>query len=65
MSGYRDFARTEAYGYDVRVSGELASPRAASNPGGFDARRFMQNYNIYRTDVNVYPGRRAADAPRA
>jgi len=53
MDGYRDFARTEAYGYDVRVSGEMGIARAASNPGGFDARRFMHNYNIYGL-VNVF-----------
>ncbi|HPG00869.1 MAG TPA: ComEC/Rec2 family competence protein [Kiritimatiellia bacterium] len=61
MTGYRDFARTDAYGYDVRLSGELGIARAASNPGGFDARRFMHNYNIYGL-VNVFqaPG---MDAP--
>ena len=47
LPGYETFSRTEAYGYDVELSGELTVARAAANPGGFNARRFQQNYNIY------------------
>ncbi|HMP89648.1 MAG TPA: ComEC/Rec2 family competence protein [Kiritimatiellia bacterium] len=47
MIGYSTFARTEAYGADVELRGELTVARSESNPGGFNARQFMQNYNIY------------------
>ncbi len=47
MDGYDALARTEAYGADVQIRGELTVARAEANPGGFNARRFMQNYNIY------------------
>ncbi len=47
MDGYNEFARTAAYGADVQIQGELTVARAESNPGGFNARQFMQNYNIY------------------
>jgi ComEC/Rec2-related protein len=47
MPGYERFAGTEAYGYDVEIVGELTVARAAANPGGFNARRFQQNHNIY------------------
>lgn len=47
MPSYETFAHTTAYGYDVELSGELTVARGAANPGGFDARRFQQNYNIY------------------
>lgn len=44
---YSSYARTEAYGQDVEFSGELTVARAQANPGGFNARRFMQNYNVF------------------
>ena len=47
MDGYNEFARTDAYGADLQIQGELTVARAESNPGGFNARQFMQNYNIY------------------
>lgn len=47
LPGYEQFAVTEAYGHDVEIVGELTVARAAANPGGFNARRFMQNHNIY------------------
>ncbi len=47
MEGYSQFAQTSAYGADVQIRGELTVARAESNPGGFNARQFMQNYNIY------------------
>jgi len=47
MDGYASFARTGAYGADVELKGELTVARAESNPGGFNARKFMQNYNIF------------------
>ncbi len=47
LPGYETFSRAEAYGYDVELSGELTVARGAANPGGFNARRFQQNYNIY------------------
>lgn len=46
-TNYAVFARTEAYGYDVEIQGELSAARPAANPGGFDDRRFLQNYNVY------------------
>ena len=46
-SNYTALARTQAYGNDVELSGELTVARAQANPGGFNARRFMQNYNVY------------------
>lgn len=49
MPGYERFARTEAAGADVMVSGELTFARGPANPGGFDAARFLQNYNIFGT----------------
>ena len=45
--GYSQYAKTEAYGHDVQVEGELAVARGAPNPGGFDARKFMSNYDIF------------------
>ncbi|HMP76999.1 MAG TPA: ComEC/Rec2 family competence protein [Kiritimatiellia bacterium] len=47
LPGYEQFAVTEAYGHDIEFSGELTVARAAANPGGFNARRFMQNHNVY------------------
>lgn len=47
LSGYERFATTAAYGHDVEIVGELTFARGAANPGGFDARRYLQNHNIY------------------
>lgn len=47
LDGYENFARTAAYGADVQIESELTVARAESNPGGFNARQFMQNYNIF------------------
>ena len=62
MVGYEAFARTDAYGSDVVAQGGLSVARAASNPGGFNARRFMQNYNIYGL-MSVMQDRDSAEAP--
>ncbi len=61
MNGYTNFARTAAYGADVQLRGELTVARAESNPGGFDARQFMQNYNIFGLVSLFQP--RDGDAP--
>lgn len=47
LVGYADVAATRAYGADVQLRGGLSVARAESNPGGFDARTFMRNYNIH------------------
>ena len=46
LPGYADFARTGAYGNDVRIRGELLRPPAASNPGAFSQRQFLLSQNI-------------------
>lgn len=56
VSNYSSYARTEAYGQDVEFSGELTVARAQPNPGGFNARRFMQNYNVFGL-VSLYQPR--------
>jgi ComEC/Rec2-related protein len=47
LTNYTEFDRTDAYGADVQLRGELTVARAEANPGGFDARQFMQNYDIF------------------
>lgn len=47
VAGYSEFARSDAYGKNVAVYGELSIARASANPGSFDPRRFMQNHNVY------------------
>ncbi|HMO05446.1 MAG TPA: ComEC/Rec2 family competence protein [Kiritimatiellia bacterium] len=47
LVGYTDVAATRAYGADVQIRGGLSVARAEANPGGFDARTFMRNYNIH------------------
>jgi ComEC/Rec2-related protein len=47
LENYRTFSQTAAYGFDVQVEGELSMAGGATNPGGFDARRFLQNYNFH------------------
>ncbi len=61
MQGYARFARTSAMGADIVVEGELTAAGAASNPGGFDPRRYNANYNIY----GMMRPFAAADAPPA
>lgn len=61
MDGYASFARTGAYGADVELKGELTVARAEANPGGFNARKFMQNYNIFGLMSLFQP--RGATAP--
>ncbi len=56
MAGYTNYAATSAYGHDLYFSGELTAARGAANPGGFNARRFMQNGNIFGL-VSVYAPR--------
>lgn len=62
MVGYDTFARTEAYGNDVVIQGSLTSARTAANPGGFNDRRFRQNYNMYGM-MNVLQERDSTVAP--
>jgi ComEC/Rec2-related protein len=64
IDGYDDFAQTAAYGWDVQVEGALTVARGAANPGGFDARRFMQNYNIFGL-MNLFQPPEAAPPIRA
>lgn len=47
IDGYAEWAQTAAYGADVQIQGELTVAGGPANPGGFDARQFMRNYNIY------------------
>lgn len=56
VEGYANFATTEAYGHDIEIVGELTAARAAANPGGFDARRFMQNHNVFGL-MSLFPPR--------
>lgn len=44
---YLQFANTAAYGYDVTVRGELSSAMSRANPGGFNQRQYMENYNAF------------------
>ena len=46
LPGYDNLARSDAYGYDVALSGELLSPSAAANAGSFDQAKYLRNYNI-------------------
>lgn len=59
VDDYERFAVTGAYGMDLELKGELTVARAESNPGGFNARQFMANYNIYGL-MNLFQSR---DAP--
>jgi len=47
LENFTRLAQTEAYGADIVIRGELTVARGPSVEGGFDARRFMQNHNIY------------------
>lgn len=43
---YDDLARSDAYGYDVALFGELVSPSGAANVGAFDQAKYLRNHNI-------------------
>ena len=44
--GYERLARSDAYGYDVFVTGELVSAPHASNKAAFDQANYLRSYNI-------------------
>ena len=44
--GYERLARSDAYGYDVFLTGELVSAPHASNKAAFDQANYMRSYNI-------------------
>ncbi|MBP5788088.1 MAG: ComEC/Rec2 family competence protein, partial [Kiritimatiellae bacterium] len=46
LPNYAAIARSDAYGYDVAVSGQLISPSGAANAGSFDQAKYLRNYNI-------------------
>ena len=56
LTGYAEVAATRAYGADVQLHGGLSVARAEANPGGFDARTFMRNYDIHAL-MNLREGR--------
>ena len=43
---YERYARSDAYGYDVFVTGELVSAPHASNKAAFDQANYLESYNI-------------------
>ena len=43
---YDRFARSDAYGYDVALTGELQGASHAANQGLFDQANYLRNYNI-------------------
>ena len=43
---YDRFARSDAYGYDVAMTGELLGAAHAANQGSFDQANYLRNYNI-------------------
>lgn len=43
---YDRFARSDAFGYDVAMTGELISAAHAANKGSFDQANYLRNYNI-------------------
>jgi ComEC/Rec2-related protein len=45
--GYAGFADARAYGRAIEVDGVLTIARGASNPGGFDARRYLRNTGVH------------------
>ncbi len=59
-TGYDTFAHTAAYGYHCIARGELRAPMSASNPGGFDQKRYMYNHNFYGT---LFPQNDSAASP--
>jgi ComEC/Rec2-related protein len=46
VPAYASIARSDAYGYDVAVSGQLIAPNGAANAGSFDQAKYLRNYNI-------------------
>lgn len=44
--GYDRLARSDAYGYDVALTGELQGAPHAANQGLFDQANYLRNYNI-------------------
>jgi ComEC/Rec2-related protein len=47
ITGYPTYADRGAYGHDVLVRGTLSGARPRANPGGFDARQYLQNHDIF------------------
>lgn len=47
LPGYGAISQTGACGNDVVLTGELQLPQAASNPGGFDNRRYLANLGVF------------------
>lgn len=45
--GYAKLADARAYGRAIEAEGVLSIARAASNPGGFDARRYFRNTGVH------------------
>ena len=43
---YERYARSDAYGYDVALTGELQAAAHAANQGAFDQANYLRNYNI-------------------
>jgi len=46
LPNYAAIARSDAYGYDVAVTGQLIAPSGAANAGSFDQAKYLRNYNI-------------------
>ena len=46
IGAYEAIARSDAYGYDVAVTGQLTMPTGAANAGSFDQAKYLRNYNI-------------------
>lgn len=46
VPAYGAIARSDAYGYDVAVAGQLIAPSGAANAGSFDQAKYLRNYNI-------------------
>lgn len=43
---YARYARSDAFGYDVALTGELIAAGHAANKGSFDQANYLRNYNI-------------------
>ena len=55
--GYERLARSDAYGYNVAMAGELQSASHAANQGSFDNANYLRNYNIGgQMRLRVVPG---------
>lgn len=44
--GYEVLASSDAYGYDIALTGELVSAPHSSNKAGFDQANYLESYNI-------------------